>query len=314
MTVNAHHHQLFVSLVGGLPSLPLSFPSSGGTLSLARLHDAVSTATGCPPSDLRILTLGGRSLPEDGIALSAGGHTFLSATLRLRGGKGGFGSMLRAQGGRMASQKTTNFEACRDLSGRRLKTVNEAKKLADYLEKEPERQKARDERIRQKIEKGLQPPEPKKHRFNDPKFFEETEEMGEDVSSAVMHVLKQSNTSAGASSSSASRRSSSSSSPEESGSSSSSSAPASSTSKARPPKASAPPAQRSAGIASMWDEEFSSSEDDDDASEADEQEAPETVVSETNSKSKQTAAASKGKAVVKETTAKVKAGQKRKAK
>jgi hypothetical protein len=48
--------------------------------------------------------------------------------LRLRGGKGGFGSMLRAQGGRMSSQKTTNFESCRDLSGRRLKTINSAKK------------------------------------------------------------------------------------------------------------------------------------------------------------------------------------------
>ncbi|KCV71156.1 hypothetical protein H696_02106 [Fonticula alba] len=36
------------------------------------------------------------------------------------GGKGGFGSMLRSQGGKMASKATTNFDACRDLSGRRL--------------------------------------------------------------------------------------------------------------------------------------------------------------------------------------------------
>lgn len=53
---------------------------------------------------------------------------FLELTGRLMGGKGGFGSMLRAQGGRMNAQKTTNFEACRDLQGRRIRTVNEAKK------------------------------------------------------------------------------------------------------------------------------------------------------------------------------------------
>lgn len=44
------------------------------------------------------------------------------------GGKGGFGSQLRAAGGRMSSQKTSNNDSCRDLSGRRLSTLKEAKK------------------------------------------------------------------------------------------------------------------------------------------------------------------------------------------
>lgn len=43
--------------------------------------------------------------------------------LRLLGGKGGFGSMLRAIGAQI--EKTTNREACRDLSGRRLRDINE---------------------------------------------------------------------------------------------------------------------------------------------------------------------------------------------
>jgi hypothetical protein len=47
---------------------------------------------------------------------------------RMRGGKGGFGSQLRAAGGRMSSQKTNNSDSCRDLSGRRLSTIKEAKK------------------------------------------------------------------------------------------------------------------------------------------------------------------------------------------
>lgn len=42
---------------------------------------------------------------------------------RLLGGKGGFGSMLRAIGAQI--EKTTNREACRDLSGRRLRDINE---------------------------------------------------------------------------------------------------------------------------------------------------------------------------------------------
>ena len=45
---------------------------------------------------------------------------------RLLGGKGGFGSMLRAIGARI--EKTTNHEACRDLNGRRMRDVNNEKK------------------------------------------------------------------------------------------------------------------------------------------------------------------------------------------
>ena len=52
---------------------------------------------------------------------------------RLRGGKGGFGSQLRAAGGRMSSQKTSNNDSCRDLSGRRLSTIKEAKKYVDCV-------------------------------------------------------------------------------------------------------------------------------------------------------------------------------------
>ncbi|KAJ1498832.1 hypothetical protein HMI56_004750 [Coelomomyces lativittatus] len=65
------------------------------------------------------------------------GHfpAFLHVQGQLMGGKGGFGSMLRAQGGRMSSKKSTNFDACRDLNGRRLKTVKEAKKLCLAQEK-----------------------------------------------------------------------------------------------------------------------------------------------------------------------------------
>ena len=49
---------------------------------------------------------------------------------KMVGGKGGFGSMLRAIGAQI--EKTTNREACRDLSGRRLRDINEEKKFVFF--------------------------------------------------------------------------------------------------------------------------------------------------------------------------------------
>ena len=51
----------------------------------------------------------------------------LHARLRggLQGGKGGFGAMLRIQAKQKGAKKTTDFGACRDLSGRRLRHVND---------------------------------------------------------------------------------------------------------------------------------------------------------------------------------------------
>ncbi|KAI8622009.1 telomere stability and silencing-domain-containing protein [Chytriomyces sp. MP71] len=98
--------------------------------------------------------------------------------------------MLRAQGGRMASQKTTNFESCRDLSGRRLKTVNDAKKIADFKEAEPERKRKQKEAMLAKIEKGLKEPEQKKIRFDDQDFVESHEKALDEVKDTVKKALQ----------------------------------------------------------------------------------------------------------------------------
>ncbi|KAF2257424.1 hypothetical protein BU26DRAFT_514109 [Trematosphaeria pertusa] len=85
--------------------------------------------------------------------LSSPSDTFLPLrlTVPLCGGKGGFGSILRAQGGRMSSRKKKqNGDAnasSRNLDGRRLRTVAEAKALAEYLAIKPEMEKReKDER------------------------------------------------------------------------------------------------------------------------------------------------------------------------
>ncbi|KAH7884551.1 telomere stability and silencing-domain-containing protein [Phlebopus sp. FC_14] len=114
---------------------------------------------------------------------------------RLRGGKGGFGSQLRAAGGRMSSQKTSNNDSCRDLSGRRLSTIKTAKRLVDYMENEEERKKAAAEAKRAKLESlekkiasASTEPEAvagKKHRFDDTEYLEESREIVDNVKSAV---------------------------------------------------------------------------------------------------------------------------------
>lgn len=90
-----------------------------------------------PASDDLALSSHSGRIPAPATPLSAlYGQSSNLVTLRLiprlRGGKGGFGSQLRAAGGRMSSQKTSNNDSCRDLSGRRLSTIKEAKKCAPY--------------------------------------------------------------------------------------------------------------------------------------------------------------------------------------
>ncbi|KAG0052161.1 hypothetical protein BGZ83_002934 [Gryganskiella cystojenkinii] len=121
---------------------------------------------------------------------------YLSLSLRMNGGKGGFGSMLRAAGGRMnASKGPTNTDACRDLSGRRIKTVNDAKKMAEYLQKEPEREKAKRDSLKRKIEEKLEVAErqtTKSRKLLDREFEEQYEQDVLQVKSAVAQAIKES--------------------------------------------------------------------------------------------------------------------------
>lgn len=104
---------------------------------------------------------------------------------RLRGGKGGFGSMLRAIGAQI--EKTTNREACRDLSGRRLKDINEEKRLREWLEKQKEEPEDPSEKFKRKISKLLAKP---KHEFKDEAYLKQMSDMTEKVDEAVEQGFK----------------------------------------------------------------------------------------------------------------------------
>mmetsp|Transcript_13135 Transcript_13135/g.39736 ORF Transcript_13135/g.39736 Transcript_13135/m.39736 type:complete len:413 (-) Transcript_13135:241-1479(-) len=103
------------------------------------LKQALQQRTGINVSEQR-LVCGGRPLQHNTTTLAAAGVRPL-ATLqllgRLRGGKGGFGALLRA-GAR--SSRNENVDACRDLSGRRLRHVNADKKLREWAAGAKERE------------------------------------------------------------------------------------------------------------------------------------------------------------------------------
>ncbi|KAE9046987.1 hypothetical protein PR003_g1344 [Phytophthora rubi] len=97
---------------------------AAGAASVARLISFIQAREGVPSSLL--------DLYVDGHKLSLSSHVpsfpvIIRARLRggLRGGKGGFGAMLRSMGKASGAKATTDFGACRDLHGRRLRHVNQ---------------------------------------------------------------------------------------------------------------------------------------------------------------------------------------------
>lgn len=94
--------------------------------------------------------------------------------------------MLRAIGAQI--EKTTNREACRDLSGRRLRDINEEKRLKAWIESEKNKEKEdTDEKFKKKIGKLLAVP---KKEFNDPVYDEARSNLLENISESLEQGLK----------------------------------------------------------------------------------------------------------------------------
>ncbi|XP_012661335.1 replication stress response regulator SDE2 [Otolemur garnettii] len=100
---------------------------------------------------------------------------------RLLGGKGGFGSMLRALGAQI--EKTTNREACRDLSGRRLRDVNHEKAMAEWVKQQAEREAEKEQRRLERLQRKLTEP---KHCFTSPDYQQQCHEMAERLEDSVL--------------------------------------------------------------------------------------------------------------------------------
>ncbi|KAF8571635.1 hypothetical protein P879_02959 [Paragonimus westermani] len=125
-------------------------------------------------------------IPEDAV---------IRKHFRIRGGKGGFGSMLRAIGSQI--EKTTNHEMCRDLSGRRMRDVNTERKLKEWYANASEREREKMEKYyerrqnrREMLAKGPLPD----HKFSDREYERQkrkiTYELQGALDAAIGNILK----------------------------------------------------------------------------------------------------------------------------
>ncbi|MCJ1253438.1 hypothetical protein MMC24_001249 [Lignoscripta atroalba] len=189
-----------------LPST-LSIPVSAST-KISDLTSQISDRLPHINNRLILTTTSNREISSSSSALvssllSSDNDTFLPLRLSvpLCGGKGGFGSQLRAAGGRMSSRRKKNQGenngSNRNLDGRRLRTVTEAKALAEYLALKPEMEKKEKDARRKRWEHVVELAEQREEEIRngskgrvDGKWVEDKDEAGERTREAVLAAIK----------------------------------------------------------------------------------------------------------------------------
>jgi len=147
------------------------------------LRGRIAAYTGVPGDQLRLKS-GGRDL-HDEMPLQT--DFAVQVLLRVVGGKGGFGAMLRTAG--KNGVKTTNFDACRDLNGRRLRHVNSETQLRQWEAKADERKRKKMEQLARNAPPKPEPPP----RFDEDEYDEKMEATRKSVSEAVAAAVIMSN-------------------------------------------------------------------------------------------------------------------------
>jgi hypothetical protein len=90
------------------------------------------------PEDGTYFTSNGKTIPSDS-SLFDYDECIIECKVRLNGGKGGFGSLLKGQPA--VKKQTKNFDACRDISGRRLRHVNQEKQMVEWEKRKEEEER-----------------------------------------------------------------------------------------------------------------------------------------------------------------------------
>lgn len=214
----AQHINILLSSFPGLalpPTLSFSLPITSTVTDLTeRIEHYLPESLKRSAANLTLTTIGNKQLlPESLLPISSllSAHQYASPennllplrlSVPLRGGKGGFGSQLRAAGGRMSSKRKRNQGenngSNRNLDGRRLRTVNEAKALAEYLAVKPEMDKKEKEERRRRWEAIVEMAEKRTEEIKngggksrvDGQWMEDREEMSEKAREAVLAAMK----------------------------------------------------------------------------------------------------------------------------
>merc|ERR1719310_2586634 len=104
---------------------------------------------------------------------------------RLLGGKGGFGALLKKQ--MSQGKKTTNFDAMRDLSGRRLRHAKAVDRIKEWMEKK----KRDDDLVNLIVGEGPDLPKvPEKWENLDPEYLQKLKRTAADRAGIVGQGMK----------------------------------------------------------------------------------------------------------------------------
>lgn len=197
---------LLTSFPGLNLPLTLSLPLPAST-SISDLRESVNQRLPSPYERLIITTTSNKQLSTCSSApisdlLSDSEDEFLSLRLSVPicGGKGGFGSQLRAAGGRMSSKRKRHQGesngSSRNLDGRRLRTVTEAKALAEYMAIKPDMDKKQKKERRERWQKLVDMAEEKEIELRtgnkgrvDGKWMEDKEDTAQRTRDAVLAAM-----------------------------------------------------------------------------------------------------------------------------
>lgn len=106
--------------------------SHRNSISVNEVKQIVQQHTAIPEHEQRLQHGRSHLHSNSVLSLSSSFPLLLSCHLSLCGGKGGFGSLLRAATTKVGAKKTSNFSSSRDLNGRRLRHVETEEKIAQW--------------------------------------------------------------------------------------------------------------------------------------------------------------------------------------
>jgi hypothetical protein len=126
-------------------------------LTLDELKDELEALCGVPAAEQMLSSPSCDLLLLQGEALVLDDYTMVYVRMRCMGGKGGFGAMLRGQASRPGMKKAeSNTGAMRDLSGRRLRHVEQEAQLKDWVKEEGKRKQDKEAEKKEKRAKHYQ--------------------------------------------------------------------------------------------------------------------------------------------------------------
>ncbi|CDK28957.1 unnamed protein product [Kuraishia capsulata CBS 1993] len=183
--------QIFVETIAGVSNIRLSYSESDPVSKLA--NDISSRLP---------LSLQHRSaiVTRDGSLISKyskvsdltkdAGYVNLHLRLPLCGGKGGLGTTLRLQGGKMGKKKNSREGDYKNLDGIRLKIIAKMKRMDELIrslpEQERERVRMKKEKLRKLVDMDVEKlVNDRAGKFDDTKYIEDAEKIMEDIKNDV---------------------------------------------------------------------------------------------------------------------------------